>query len=52
MQLLCNKLPVFKSENSVFLGDSFEGLIPADVADFKKAFFYYTVKYGKGNAVT
>ncbi|KAL6039654.1 hypothetical protein STEG23_015127 [Scotinomys teguina] len=28
--------------------DSFESLIPADVADFKKAFFYYTVKYGKG----
>lgn len=42
------KTTCFKNENSVFLGDSFESLIPSDVADFKKALFYYTVKYGKG----
>lgn len=46
--IVMEKLVVFKWKSSVFLGDSFNSLIPADVADFKKAFLYYIAKYSKG----
>ena len=39
-------------ENSVFLGDSFKSLIPADVAGFKKRSSILLWSIAKENAVT
>ena len=39
-------------ENSVFLGDSFKSLIPADVAGFKKRSSIILLSIAKENAVT
>lgn len=53
MDLLWNKLLVFKCENSFFLGDAFKSLIPADVAGFNKKHFSIILQsIAQENAVT